>query len=167
MREQSRSFADAGRRKGPEAVPRQRAGQETRPNGSPLCWSQPPEERRNPKPPAIRERRSGSQRWGSQSGNSNACGENFETRPNPDRTTRWCHPPARMRLSRDPTAVNRDDNRNLPRVRTCKAVDELKRPPQEVYDFRCRCQFGYAQPTEMVKPAIFGLTSRNQRLHWD
>ena len=48
VREQSRSFADAGRRKSPEAVPRQRAGPETRPNGSPLCWSRSPEERRNP-----------------------------------------------------------------------------------------------------------------------
>ena len=28
-------------------------------------------------------------------------------------------------------------------------VDELKRPPQEVYDFRCRCQFGYAQWTRV------------------
>src|SRR5713101_5616527 len=44
VREQSRSFADAGRRKSPEAVPRQRAGPETRPNGSPLCGP-PPEER--------------------------------------------------------------------------------------------------------------------------
>src|SRR5450759_4128302 len=36
VREQSRSFADAGRRKSPEAVPSHRAGQETRPDGSPF-----------------------------------------------------------------------------------------------------------------------------------
>jgi hypothetical protein len=52
---------------------------------------------------------------------------------------------ARMRPSRDPSAVNRDDNGNLPRTRTCKAVDKLERPPQEVSDFKCRCQFGYVQ----------------------
>jgi len=34
-----------------------------------------------------------------------------------------------MRLSRDPLRQTGDDNRILPRTRTCKAVDELKRPP--------------------------------------
>ena len=33
---------------------------------------------------------------------------------------------------------SKDDNRNLTRVRICKAVEELKRPPQDVYDFRRR-----------------------------
>jgi hypothetical protein len=48
--------------------------------------------------------------------------------------------------SRDPSAVN---NRHRPRVQKCKAVDELKRWPVEVADFKCRCRFGYAQDEKL------------------
>ena len=42
MPRQSRSFADAGRRKSPEAVPRQRVEKETDRKQSRHGWSQPP-----------------------------------------------------------------------------------------------------------------------------
>ena len=85
------------------------------------CWSR----RRNAVVQTTRDARAPF--WkstpGSQSGTANAWGGDWDTRRNPQPGPRGRrHTPARMRLSRDPTAVDRDDNRNLPQGQTRKAV---------------------------------------------